>query len=161
MKIMIAVDGSECSEPVVEFVARMRWPAGSRTMVVSVANAAASMVAAPFEAAAASAEIEAMDVREHEELVANASHALTVAGMPCETKVVMGEPASALLQAVRDESVDLLVVGSHGRTGFTKLLLGSVSAHLVSHAPCSVLVVKRTAGHVVADELGWREPRIS
>jgi nucleotide-binding universal stress UspA family protein len=146
MKIMIAVDGSDSSQPVVEFVARMRWPAGSRTLVVSVANAAAGMVAAPFEAAAASAEIEALDVREHEELVARASHALTEAGLPCETKVVLGEPASALVQAVRDEGVDLLVVGSHGRTGLTKLLLGSVSAHAVCHAPCSVLVVKRTAG---------------
>ena len=143
MKIMIAVDGSECSEPVVEFVARMRWPAGSRTLVVSVANAAAGMVAAPFEAAAVSAEIEALDVREHEDLVARASRALTDAGIPCETRVVLGEPAQALLQAVRDEGADLLVVGSHGRTGLTKLLLGSVSAHVVGHAPCSVLVVKR------------------
>jgi nucleotide-binding universal stress UspA family protein len=146
MKIMIAVDGSECSQPVVEFVARMRWPAGSRTLVVSVANAAAGLVAAPFEAAAASAEIEAMDMREHEELVARASRALTEAGLPCETKVVLGEPASMLVQLVRDEGVDLLVVGSHGRTGLTKLLLGSVSAHAVGHAPCSVLVVKRGAG---------------
>jgi nucleotide-binding universal stress UspA family protein len=146
MKIMIAVDGSESSQPVVEFVARMRWPAGSRTLVVSVANAAAGMVAAPFEAAAASAEIEALDVREHEDLVARASQALTEAGLPCETKVVLGEPASSLVQAVRDEGIDLLVVGSHGRTGLSKLLLGSVSAHAVCHAPCNVLVVKRPSG---------------
>src|ERR1043166_4694393 len=84
-------------------------------------------------------------VGEFEELVARASQALTEAGIACETKVVLGEPANALLQAVRNESVDLLVVGSHGRTGLTKLLLGSVSAHLVGHAPCSVLVVKRAA----------------
>ncbi len=128
MKIMIAVDGSASSEPVVEFVARMRWPAGSRTLVVSVANASAGMVVAPYEASSVSAEIEALDVREHEELVARASQALTEVGIACETKV------------------DLLVVGSHGRTGLTKLLLGSVSAHLVGHAPCSVLVVKRAAG---------------
>lgn len=146
MKIMIAVDGSESSAPVVEFVARTRWPAGSRTLVVSVANAAAGMVAAPFEAAAASAELEAMDVHEHEELVARASLALSEAGIACETKVVLGDPAKALVQAVRDEGVDLLVVGSHGRTGLTRLLLGSVSAHVVGHAPCSVLVVKRTSG---------------
>ena len=151
MKIMIAVDGSECSEPVVRFVARMRWPAGSRILVVSVANAAAGMVAAPFEAAAASAEIEALDVREHEDLVARAARALTDAGLPCETRVVLGEPAHALLQAVRDEGADLLVVGSHGRTGLTKLLLGSVSAHVVGHAPCSVLVVKRETGPNASD----------
>jgi len=146
MKIMIAVDGSDSSVPVVEFVARMRWPAGSRTLVVSVANAAAGMVAAPFEAAAASAEIEALDVREHEELVARASRTLAEAGLACETKVLLGEPASTLVQAVKEQGADLLVVGSHGRTGLTKLLLGSVSAHAVGHAPCSVLVVKRAPG---------------
>jgi len=145
MKIMIAVDGSESSAPVVDFVARMRWPAGSRTLVVSVANAAAGMVAAPFESGTAAAEIEAQDVRDHEELVARASRSLTEAGLPCETRVIVGEPASTLVQLVRDEGADLLVVGSHGRTGLTKMLLGSVSAHAVGHAPCSVLVVKRAA----------------
>jgi nucleotide-binding universal stress UspA family protein len=60
--------------------------------------------------------------------------------------VVLGEPASSLVQAVRDEGIDLLVVGSHGRTGLSKLLLGSVSAHAVCHAPCNVLVVKRLSG---------------
>ena len=149
MKIMIAVDGSTSSEPVVEFVSRMRWPAGSRALVVSIANSAASMVGANFEASAASSELEAIDLREHEELVTRASQTLAESGMPCETKVILGEPATALLQAVRDEGADLLVMGSHGRTGLTKLLLGSVSAHLVGHAPCSVLVVKRPAeaGH--------------
>src|SRR5260221_5634255 len=146
MKIMIAVDGSASSEPVVEFVARMRWPAGSRTLVVSVANASAGMVVAPYEASSVSAEIEALDVREHEELVARASQALTEVGIACETKVVLGEPANALLQAVRDEAVDLLVVGSHGRTGLTQLLLRSVSRPLVGHAPCSVRVGKPAAG---------------
>jgi nucleotide-binding universal stress UspA family protein len=37
---------------------------------------------------------------------------------------------------------DLVVVGSHGRTGLAKLVLGSVASHVVTHAPCSVLVVK-------------------
>ena len=37
---------------------------------------------------------------------------------------------------------DLVVVGSHGRTGLGKLLMGSVASHVVSHAPCTVMVVK-------------------
>ena len=42
----------------------------------------------------------------------------------------------------RSEHADLVVVGSHGHTGIAKVLLGSVASHIVSHAPCSVLVVK-------------------
>jgi universal stress protein A len=41
-----------------------------------------------------------------------------------------------------DLGVDVIVVGSHGKTGFGRLLLGSVSEHVVRHAPCPVLVVR-------------------
>jgi nucleotide-binding universal stress UspA family protein len=47
------------------------------------------------------------------------------------------------VEFVRAERADLLVVGSHGRTGLAKLMLGSVSSHTMTHAPCSVLVVKQ------------------
>jgi nucleotide-binding universal stress UspA family protein len=54
-------------------------------------------------------------------------------------------PSLALLKIVRQD--DLLVVGSRGRGGFTGLLLGSVSLHCVTHAPCAVAVVHRDGQH--------------
>ncbi|MCW2701426.1 MAG: UspA domain protein [Blastococcus sp.] len=61
-------------------------------------------------------------------------------------RVAQGHPVSVLLDAAAD--ADLLVVGSRGHGGFTGMLLGSVSGHLVAHAPCAVVVVKSpvTAG---------------
>jgi len=56
--------------------------------------------------------------------------------------MVPGDPRSALVDEARQEHADLIVVGSHGRSGLSKLLLGSVASHVVAHAPCSVLVVK-------------------
>ena len=53
-----------------------------------------------------------------------------------------GDPRDVLVDTARNLHADLLVVGSHGRTGLAKLVLGSVAAHVVTHAPCSVLVVK-------------------
>jgi len=47
-----------------------------------------------------------------------------------------------LVDVARREGIDLLVVGSHGRTGLGKLLMGSVAAHVVGHAGCNVLVVR-------------------
>jgi nucleotide-binding universal stress UspA family protein len=52
------------------------------------------------------------------------------------------DPRLALAELVREEQIDLLVIGSLGRTGLTKLIMGGVASHLVAHAPCSVLVVK-------------------
>lgn len=57
--------------------------------------------------------------------------------------VVQGHPAHVLLDAAAD--ADLLVVGSRGRGGFTGLLLGSVSQHVIAHADCPVVVVRETA----------------
>jgi nucleotide-binding universal stress UspA family protein len=57
--------------------------------------------------------------------------------------VTMGHPAKVLLDAA--EGADLLVVGSRGHGGFAGMLLGSVSQHVVAHAPCPVVVVRRGA----------------
>jgi nucleotide-binding universal stress UspA family protein len=58
-------------------------------------------------------------------------------------RVVKGHPARVLLDAAAD--ADLLVVGSRGRGGFTGMLLGSVSQHVVARSPCPVVVVRDSA----------------
>jgi len=58
--------------------------------------------------------------------------------------VLAGDPRQTLLDVAQSERADLIVVGSHGRSGLAKMMLGSVSSHVVTHAPCSVLVVKQT-----------------
>jgi nucleotide-binding universal stress UspA family protein len=60
-------------------------------------------------------------------------------------RVVQGHPARMLIDAARDAG--LLVVGSRGHGGFTGLLLGSASQHVIAHAPCPVVVVHEHRGH--------------
>jgi nucleotide-binding universal stress UspA family protein len=55
---------------------------------------------------------------------------------------VTDDPRLSIVAVATREAVDLVVVGSHGRSGLQKLLLESVSSHVVAHTPCSVLVVK-------------------
>ena len=57
--------------------------------------------------------------------------------------MVAGDPRAVLTEEARRIGADLLVLGSHGRSGLAKLVLGSVAAHVAAHAPCSVLIVKR------------------
>jgi nucleotide-binding universal stress UspA family protein len=68
----------------------------------------------------------------------NATH--ESAPVEIRPRVVEGNPAQALLDTAKD--ADLLVVGSRGHGGFTEALLGSVSQHVVHHAPCPVVVVR-------------------
>ena len=65
------------------------------------------------------------------------------AGIEVERKLVERDPGEALV--AESAEADLVVVGSHGRTGFRAALLGSVSRHVVDHAGCPVVVVKQSA----------------
>ena len=152
MKIMIAVDDSRNSEFAVEFVTRLRWPAGSRMVAVSALPPALSPLlisAMPADAltvpsvdsvARAEATLQVHATLEHAETL------LRAAGFCTEGRLLEGDPREAILSAAEAEHADLLVLGCHGRSGLAKLLLGSVSSHAVTHATCSVLVVKAPAG---------------
>jgi nucleotide-binding universal stress UspA family protein len=59
-----------------------------------------------------------------------------------ETEYKLGEAGSQLCETARTWEADLIVVGRRGRTGLTEALLGSVSNHVIHHAPCSVLVIQ-------------------
>ncbi len=63
-----------------------------------------------------------------------------------EGKVLDGRPAATIVQAARELGAELVVVGTHGRTGLGRLALGSVAAVVVRKAPCSVLVARQRAG---------------
>jgi nucleotide-binding universal stress UspA family protein len=57
--------------------------------------------------------------------------------------VPVGDPVELIVGAARDWPADLVVIGSHGRDGFNRVLLGSVAEGVTRHAPCPVLVVRR------------------
>lgn len=56
--------------------------------------------------------------------------------------VRIGSTYNTIVQYARDNEIDLIVIGTHGRTGLTHVLLGSVAERVVQHAPCSVLTVR-------------------
>jgi len=62
--------------------------------------------------------------------------------VPCEHRLVMGDPATEIVKAADDENADMIVIGSHGRTGISRFLMGSVAEQVVRRAKCPVLTVK-------------------
>jgi nucleotide-binding universal stress UspA family protein len=62
-----------------------------------------------------------------------------------------GEPAAEIVSYARASSVDLIVMGTHGRSGLERLLMGSVAEKVLREAPCSTLVVKLPRAMTVAE----------
>lgn len=59
-----------------------------------------------------------------------------------ERRLTEGEPAERILQVAEEIHADLIVMGTHGRTGLSRLLMGSVAEQVVRQAPCPVLTIK-------------------
>jgi nucleotide-binding universal stress UspA family protein len=146
MKILLAVDGSACSDAAVEEIGRRPWPQGS---LVKVLNAfELPMAATPEGWAMPQNYFEEMDEalrtrarsivdRALAQLKKADNKTITIDG-----QFVPGAPRAVILDEAEGWGADLIVVGSHGYSRWERLLLGSVSQSVVSHAKCSVEVVR-------------------
>jgi len=144
MKVLIGVDDSPFSAATLVYVKDATWPAGCQFVVVSACQ---PIWIGPGEMASPGpiAEMNQQQELHHKEVAQKATKVLTDAGLKATGRMELGDPRSVLVEAARREKADLMVIGSHGRSGVARLLLGSVASHIVGHAPCSVLVVKRPA----------------
>ncbi len=144
MKIVLGFDDSPHALAALRWITRQTWPAKTSVTVVSAVRTPVSAYAEVYAPAVPyPTELIEESTRHHQELCMRAEDELRHAGMPVDTKVLPGDPREVLVDTARAMSADLVVVGSHGRTGIPKLVLGSVASHVVAHAPCDVLVVKR------------------
>ncbi len=66
------------------------------------------------------------------------------AGVQCESAIVEGIPFQSIMETANDRNIDLIVMGTHGRTGLTHALMGSVAEKVIRMAPCPVLVTRGT-----------------
>jgi len=64
------------------------------------------------------------------------------AGIDAETAIEVGSPATAIVEYAEDEDIDHIVTGSHGRSGVTRILLGSVAEAVIRRSPVPVTVVR-------------------
>ena len=146
MKILLAIDGSPCSEAAVNELASRPWPASSEIKIVSAFEVPLSPT--PEAWAISSEYFDQMErvAREQAEAVVNAAATRVVAQVDqtisVTTGVLIGSPRSAILEESENWKADLIVVGSHGYGPWQRFLLGSVSQAVVSHAKCSVEVVR-------------------
>lgn len=144
MKIVLAVDGSQYSADAAEAVAARPWPPETSIRVLSaVADVTPPAAELWYDAGGSLERARQEMMTQAEQLTAGIAEALQASGLKTETAVRHGDARSVIVDEAKEWDADLIVVGSHGHTGLKRLLLGSVAQSVVSHAPCSVEVVRK------------------
>jgi nucleotide-binding universal stress UspA family protein len=150
MKILLAVDGSPCSDKAVEEVVRRPWPGGSEIKVLTTHELPVS--ATPEGWAMPPTYFEELDrvasahARSIMELAVSKLRPALAADVSISGEIAPGPPRSVILDEAQNWGADLIVVGSHGYGALERFLLGSVSQSVVAHAKCSVEVVRCPTG---------------
>jgi universal stress protein A len=138
-KILYPTDFSELSAAALNYASRLAAESGATLYVVHVDE--------QFHLNAAMGEPCYLYASQRDVDIKNALEKIvpTVAGVKCEHHCLDGAPVEELLQFAKREDVDLIVLGSHGRTGLSRLLMGSIAEGITRRAECPVLVVKQPA----------------
>ncbi len=146
MRVLLAIDGSVASDRARDLVAGIEWPEGSIIRVVGALEEGPELYGVPWMGTppVESERIEGSLIRRFESALQTAERELEARGRGVERILLRGRAASAIVEEARDFRADLIVVGNRGHGVIETMLLGSVSAEVVDHAPCPVLVARGT-----------------
>jgi nucleotide-binding universal stress UspA family protein len=141
-KILVPVDFSPHAERAFAYAMTLAQRFGATLGLVHV-------VEDPFVTGAWTNEVYVPNVAElFDGLIANAEQQLTrlkksaaAAGVAAETTVTTGRPAHVIVEQAKEGGFNLIVMGTHGRTGLSHVVMGSVAERVVRKAPCPVLTV--------------------
>jgi len=147
MKILLATDGSDCSKAAVNSVAERPWPEGSQVMIVS----ATEIPNVPMSEAWALpdsyyTQLDGEAKAQAEAAVKDAAERIRAGkapGLEIITVIKNGHAKEVILDEAETWGAELIVLGSHGYSGWRRFLLGSVSHAVATHAHCSVEIVRQ------------------
>lgn len=142
-RILVPTDFSHYNDAALEYASTLAAEAGATLYIVNV-DEIGDLSAAMGEAAYLYAQSWDDPIRrEVRERLAEIKP--TVAGVRFEHHCLRGAPVTEILELAEREKIDLIVMASHGRTGLSRLVMGSIAEGVVRRATCPVLIVKQPA----------------
>lgn len=144
MKILLAVDGSKYSDAAVQAVISQIHKDKTEVLVLEVVEP--RIISTPPQMAAGYepelAEIMKEQFKQAQEAVDGAAASLKAAGFNVKARVIEADTRAGILDLASEWQADLIVLGSHGRKGLQRFMLGSVAESVARGAYCSVLIVR-------------------
>jgi len=145
-RVLVPVDDSQYSLAVIDAIMESPWPDNCRFRLLS----AVPPITAHQPELSALNTLNRLERKQRQEAIADLvlrTNAQKLAHhfdrQKIESNAVEGDPRKMILDDAHRWQADLIVIGSHGRRGFSRILMGSVSEAVAIHSPCSVQIVKR------------------
>ena len=140
-RIMAPVDGSKRAERGLEVAARLARGSGSELLLARIVSVPYVRFAPYGEPAQIALAVIANAREDVEEYLKRVSESALVEDIAVQTRAVEGHVTADILDLARDEKCDLIVISTHGYTGFNRWRLGRVANHVARHSPVPVLIV--------------------
>lgn len=141
--ILVPTDFSETAQHALQVARSLGRDHGSKLVLMTSPPAPPAAMA---EVYLPTAELNGLMEEARREVAALAK---TIPELPVETQVIVGPPGVSIVTAAEKCRADLIVMGTHGRSGLGRVLMGSVAEYVLRHAPCPVLTIKpATAVHL-------------
>jgi nucleotide-binding universal stress UspA family protein len=147
MKILLAIDGSKYSDAATQAVLQQMKPEQTELYILHVVSPVDSYPSVPH--AVHAHDIQAAQqalLNSGEDLLAHAAELLDKAGFKVHTALETGNPGPAIVAFAEQRHCDVIVVGSRGRQGLDRMLMGSVAEFVARHASCTVEIVRIPRG---------------
>lgn len=147
MKVLLAIDDSAYSQAAVSAAIAQFRPEGTDVRVLNAVDWPAALPESLEFTPGALASGPVMSVRDDarrqsEQLLVRTAQQLRAAGFTVSHETREGDPRHVILQCAGEWQPDVIVLGSHGRTGLDRFLLGSVAENVVRHASSSVAIIR-------------------
>ena len=147
-RALVPLDGSMVAESILPFILEIAGPLDMEVALVRV------LVPGPPMAVEGTRHVAIEDAAKlragAEEYLASIAADLRAKGVSVTTAVRRGEPVAEILAGAREVDADLIAMTTHGRSGLSRLLFGSVAAAVLSHAEIPVFLMRQTAAQVAA-----------
>lgn len=138
-RVLVPTDGSEAADAAVDHALAVADACGAALRVLSVVDT--RTLAAQPDLAPPDAVVESLE-EQSEHAVNEVTERCTAAGLSPETTIARGPPSRAICADAAEHDADLVVMGTRGRSGLDRVLLGSVTERTVRHAPVPVMAVR-------------------
>lgn len=140
--ILVPLDGSQRAEQALPVAVQLARASGATLTLLQVVNEVYNAPSSGLDASPLPLDLLEQDLAGARKYLESARLRADLSGIVSDTRAILGSPATVIIEVVEAQSIDLLILSSHGYTGLKRWLLGSIAERVARHSPVPVLILR-------------------